>query len=222
MGDLDDLDLDYRHAGFSGSLGIGTRRALVLVDLTFAYLDAHSPLYAGDAGADVVAACARLLVAARQGGSPVIHTRMVLQAGGLDGGLFRRKIRGLEIFEGNGHLTQVPSELEPEPDEIVVRKQYASAFFGTSLASTLTTLGVDAVVVGGASTSGCVRATALDAMQSGFIPLVVPQACLDRDSRPHEANLFDLGAKYADLVEVGDACRLLSSARTDGEANACS
>lgn len=211
MGEMSSLDLDYLRAGFSGALGTGSRRALVLVDLTRAYLDEQSPLYAGPQGSKVVAACARLLAAARLGGSPVVHTRIVLRPGGPDGGLFRRKVRSLEIFEGAGPLTEAPAELQPEPGETVVPKQYASAFFGTSLASTLTVLGVDAVVIGGASTSGCVRATALDAMQNGFIPLVVPEGCLDRDSRPHEASLFDLGAKYADLVPVGEACTLLSN-----------
>lgn len=211
-----DLHADYARAGFSGSLGAGTRRALVIVDLTYAYLDSASPLYAGTYGPSVVAASARLLNAARRGRCLVVHTRVELQPGGLDGGLFRRKVASLEIFETRGHFSEVPSELEPVPDEIMVRKQYASAFFGTSLASTLYSAGVDAVVIGGASTSGCVRATAVDAMQYGFIPLVVPEACLDRDSRPHEASLFDLGAKYADLVGVDAACALLDSSSRAG------
>jgi maleamate amidohydrolase len=208
--DADHLHTDYLDAGFFGALGTGARRALVLVDLTYAYLDPASPLYAGPHGEHVVEASSRLLAAARRGGCLVVHTRIELQPGGQDGGLFRRKVAALQMFESRGHLGDPPPALAPTPSEIVVRKQYASAFFGTSLASTLRASGVDAVVIGGASTSGCVRATAVDAMQHGFIPLVVPDACLDRDARPHEASLFDVGAKYGDLVGLDDACELLT------------
>jgi maleamate amidohydrolase len=214
--EVEHLRSDYVNAGFFGSLGTGTRRALVLVDLTYAYLDPASPLYAGPGGARVVEASSRLLGAARSGGCMVVHTRIELQPGGRDGGLFRRKVPALQIFESGGHLSEPPPSLEPTAQEIMVRKQYASAFFGTSLASTLRASAVDAVVIGGASTSGCVRATAVDALQHGFIPLVVPEACLDRDAGPHEASLFDVGAKYGDLVDLDDACGLLAGAAPGG------
>ena len=89
-------------------------------------------------------------------------------------------------------------------------KQYASGFFGTSLASTLTSLGTDTLIITGVSTSGCVRATALDACQHGFVPIVVRDACGDRDQRVHEANLFDLDAKYADVVSEQEVLDYLS------------
>lgn len=216
-GTRSDLHADYARAGFSGSLGTGKVRALVLVDLTYAYLDEASPLYAGPTGPAVVEASAQLLAAARRGGSLVVHTRVELQTGGHDGGLFRRKVPALQIFENRGHFDDVPAPLKPVSDEILIRKQYASAFFGTSLASTLTAARVDTLVIGGASTSGCVRATAVDALQHGFVPLVVAEACLDRDPRPHEATLFDLGAKYADLIDISVACALLRRASA-GEA----
>lgn len=215
--DAEHLRSDYTTAGFFGSLGTGTRRALVLVDLTYAYLDPASPLYAGPQGAQVVEASGRLLDAARRGGCMVVHTRLELQPGGLDGGLFRRKVPALQIFESGGHLSDPPDVLEPTPQEVMVRKQYASAFFGTSLASTLRAAAVDAVVIGGASTSGCVRATAVDALQHGFIPLVVPDACLDRDAGPHEASLFDIGAKYGDLLDLDEACGLLAPSAPGGD-----
>ena len=205
-----ELEADYRDAGFGGSLGLGNRRALVLVDLVTAYLEPTSPLYAGSTGAAVVSAGARLLDVARRHGVTVIHTRVSLAAGSDDGGLFARKVPSLRVFEVGNPLGAAPEELAPRPDELVVTKQYPSAFFGTSLASTLRLRGVDALVIGGASTSGCVRATAVDAMQHGFIPLVVPDACLDRDTRPHEAALCDLGAKYADLLDLRAALKLLA------------
>jgi maleamate amidohydrolase len=211
MADLDDLDADYRSAGFGGALGTGRRRALVLVDLVRAYLEPESPLYAGPGGSEVVAASARLLEVARAHHVTVVHTRVSLAPGGADGGLFARKVPSLRVFEVGSALAEPPDELVPAPDEVVVTKKFASAFFDTALASTLRQRGIDALVIGGASTSGCVRATALDAMQHGFIPLVVPQACLDRDARPHEAALFDLEAKYADLLDLGAAVNLLAA-----------
>jgi maleamate amidohydrolase len=93
----------------------------------------------------------------------------------------------------------------------VISKQYASAFFGTSLASTLTSQGVDSVLIAGLSTSGCVRASAVDCVQHGFIPLVVREAVGDRAPGPHEANLFDLQAKYAEVIHLADALRYLQS-----------
>jgi maleamate amidohydrolase len=211
MVDEQDLRDDYLRAGFSGTLGRGSRRALLLVDLTYAYLDPASPLYAGEGGAAVVAACAKLLQAARSSGAPVIHTRIVLSPGGMDGGLFVRKVPSLAMFYDRDGFSKTPPELEPAPGELVLAKQYASAFFGTSLASSLRVLGADAVVIAGASTSGCVRASGVDAMQHGFIPLVVADGCLDRDARPHEAALFDLEAKYAEVITSDEGCQLLGS-----------
>lgn len=107
-------------------------------------------------------------------------------------------------------LSEYGEGLEPVEGEVVVVKQYASGFFGTSLASTLISLGVDTLIIAGVSTSGCVRATALDACQHGFVPIVVRDACGDRDPKVHEANLFDLDAKYADVVSEQEVLDYLS------------
>ena len=107
-------------------------------------------------------------------------------------------------------LGEPASEVAPEPGEVVVTKQYASAFFGTSLATTLRTMGVDTVVLVGLTTSGCIRASAVDALQHGFVPVVVADAVGDRDRRPHEANLLDLAAKYADVVTEAEAVAALA------------
>jgi nicotinamidase-related amidase len=110
-------------------------------------------------------------------------------------------------------LQAFASGLEPLPDETVITKQYASAFFGTSLSSTLVALRIDTLLICGVSTSGCVRATAVDACQAGFIPLVVRDAVGDRAAGPHEATLFDLQAKYAEVVSLDGALTYLGTAR---------
>jgi len=135
------------------------------------------------------------------------------QPGGRDGGVFFRKVPALKCFEIGAHpdLAAFAEGLEPLPGETVISKQYASAFFATSLASTLTSLGVDSVLIAGLSTSGCVRASAVDCVQHGFVPLVVREAVGDRAPGPHEANLFDLQAKYAEVIHLADALRYLQS-----------
>lgn len=140
----------------------------------------------------------------------MIFTNVTYRAGGADGGVFFRKVPALKVFLPGSPLGAFPAGLEPRADELVVSKQYPSAFFGTSIAPTLHAMGVDTVVMGGFSTSGCVRASALDAMQHGFIPYVVREACGDRDRRPHEASLFDLQAKYAEVVTEAEAVALMS------------
>ena len=208
-----DLDADYEAAGFKRSLEPGERPALLVIDFVNAYLDPDSPLYAGVENA--LQSAGRVLAAARKSTIPVIYTKVIYTSGGVDGGIFYRKIPVLEVFEGGSSLGEIPDELAPGRDEIIIYKQYASAFFGTSLASTLTALGVDTVGIVGLSTSGCVRASAVDAMQYGFIPIVVADAVGDRDPRPHEANLFDLQAKYAEVVSEDEAIKYLWTVRAD-------
>jgi maleamate amidohydrolase len=179
----------------------------VIVDVCMAYLEPSSPLYAGVE--DALASNIRLAAAARAAGVPVIFTRVVYSADGRDGGLFFRKVRVLASFIEGNPLGDFANGLRPEPGELVVTKQYASAFFGTSLASTLRAMGIDTVMITGFSTSGCVRASALDALQHGFVPFVIREACGDRAPEPHEANLFDLQAKYAEVVGEADAIALM-------------
>lgn len=207
----DDLSLeeDYAKAGFGGALGFGQSPALLVIDMCMAYLDPAAPLYAGiEAEAKQIE---RLLAAFRTAKRPVIHTRVEYVPGGADGGLFYKKVSALQCFDKGNPFAEPPVELRPHDGEVVVAKQYASAYFGTSLASTLSALGCDAVVITGVSTSGCVRASALDTIQSGFIPLVVEDACGDRDEAVHNANLFDLQAKYADLVSTDQIIEKLQS-----------
>ena len=194
----DDLHEIYRGA-FDGSLGIGKAPALILIDFVAAYFDAESPLYAGVE--DVLASALRVRDAARAAGLPVIYTRVVYQHGGVDGGVFFRKVPALRVFEAGNPLGDWPQGLVPAEDELVITKQYPSAFFGTSLAATLTAMGVDTLIITGLTTSGCVRASCVDAMSHGFTPIVVADACGDRHASPHAANLFDMNAKYADVLD---------------------
>lgn len=200
-----------RERGFDGVLQPGARPALVIVDLVQAYLLEHSPLYAGVESVRV--ACMQLLAAARAAKITVVHTNVKYQAGGRDGGVFFRKLPALRCWEegADPRFAEFAPGLEPGPGELVVTKKYASAFFGTALASALTAAGVDTLLIAGVTTSGCIRATALDTCQHGFIPLIVREAVGDRAPGPHEANLFDLQAKYAEVVSLKFACRYLES-----------
>ena len=201
---MSDLQADYLQAGFGTRLGWGSRPALLVVDMCRAYVDDQAPLYAA-AAADAYRNADRLATVARRQGRPVVFTRVEYAAGGVDGGHFFRKVPALRCFEAGNSLAEFTDLVRPTTGDVIVTKQYASAFFGTSLAATLNALGVDTVVIAGVSTSGCVRASALDALQHGFVPIVVAEACADRDPRPHDSNLFDLQAKYADVVTMDDA-----------------
>ena len=200
--DEGDLSKNYQGA-FDGHLPFGRKPALLIVDFVVAYLDPASPLYAGVE--DALASNERLLAAARQAGIPVLFTNVEYAPGGGDGGVFYRKVPALKLFERDSPMGAFPDSLRPHEGELVITKQYASSFFGTTLASTLTAMSVDTLLITGLSTSGCVRATALDACQHGFLPFVVREACGDRHPGPHEANLFDLQAKYAEVISEAAA-----------------
>ena len=206
---MESLAENYAGA-FDGHLPFGKRPALLIVDFVMAYLEPSSPLYAGVE--DALASNQRLLAAAREAGIPVIFTNVVYSSGGADGGLFYRKVPALKLFERGSSLGAFPPSLRPCDGELVISKQYASSFFSTHLGATLTAMGVDTLLITGLSTSGCVRATALDACQHGFAPFVVREACGDRHPGPHEASLFDLQAKYAEVISENEALVLLAPA----------
>ena len=206
----EEADLPANYAGaFDGHLPFGQRPALLIVDFVMAYLDPASPLYAGVE--DALASNERLLAAARVAGIPVIFTNVVYEPGGADGGIFYRKVPALRLFDRGSAYGTFPQTLQPREGELIITKQYASAFFGTGLAAELKELSVDTLLITGLSTSGCVRASALDACQHGFPPFVVREACGDRHSGPHEASLFDLQAKYAEVISEGEAIRHLQT-----------
>lgn len=203
-------DLTENYSGaFDGSLGFGAKPALILVDLVRAYFDKESPLYAGVE--EALASAIRIRDAARAAGAPVIYTNVVYQKNGADGGVFYRKVPALKAFVEGSPMGDWPAGLDPTADELVISKQYASAFFGTSLAATLTASGVDTLIITGVSTSGCIRATCIDTISNGFIPIVVSDACGDRHQAPHDANLFDMNAKYGDVVDEATVINYLKN-----------
>lgn len=202
------LEADYERAGFRGSLHWGTSAAVIVVDVCNAYVQVDSPLAIDDP--DTLQAIRDVVSAARTCGLPVVFTRVEYCEGGADGGLFFQKVPALASFVRGNPLAEFLPDLSPEPGEVVVTKQYASAFSGTSLAATLRVMGVDTVVICGYSTSGCVRATALDALQNGFVPFVVSEACGDRSAEVQSANLFDLQSKYAEVVSLSRVLELLA------------
>ena len=193
----DSLDANYAKA-YGGKAGFGTSPALLMIDFVEAYFDPDCDLFA-DVD-DALQSALRVREAAHKVGIPVILTNVVYQDGGLDGGRFFEKVRPLRNFLRGNPMGDWPRGLTPTENELVMSKQYPSAFFSTSLASTLTAMGVDNVILTGLTTSGCVRASCVDSMSHGFITTVVRDACGDRHSEPHEANLFDMQAKYADVV----------------------
>ena len=207
------LQDNYAQAGFGGHLPFGRKPVLLLVDIVKAYLEPGSPLYAPACEAALQSSI-RLTAAARATKVPVVFTCVQYSAGGLGGGLFYRKVPALHAYLQGSPLAAFADALQPQPEDVVETKRYASAFFGTSLAATLTAMGCATVMLCGFSTSGCVRASTLDALQHGFVPYVVREACGDRDARPHEANLFDLQAKYAEVVDEDFAIGLLGSHNT--------
>lgn len=201
---------DYRAAGFGGRLGIGNRPALILVDFAMAYFAAGSPLHAGVES--VATATATVLATARAAGLPILHTRVEYRTP-LEGGLFRRKIAALSCFETGNPLADFHPALTPWAGETVFTKQFPSAFFGTPLAGLLTAAGIDTLVITGLSTSGCIRATATDALSHGFAPIILRDCVGDRLAQVHEANLFDLGAKTADIMTAAEALEAVARAR---------
>ena len=191
-------------SGFSGRVGWGSRPAVVVIDLVRAYTQPDGPFALPGARA-AVESTAELVGAARDEDVPVFWTVVRYAPGLADGGLFVRKVPALACFAADAAGDWGDLALEPAAGEVVVVKQYASAFFGTSLATTLHAADIDTVVLAGVSTSGCVRATAMDALNSGLRPMVVRQACADRTPALHDNNLADLDAKYADVVDLAEA-----------------
>lgn len=223
----------YVKAGFAGKIGWGNKPALLLVDVCNAYWSKDSPLNTSEnpASAAAPASIAKLVAAAREGKVPLIWTRVEYTESDMsDAGVFYRKAPLLKVFlKGNetGLESWVPG-LEPKDGEVVVAKRYPSAFFATDLSTRLQLKGVDTLVICGVSTSGCVRASTLDAMCLGYRPIVglgiqklreriltatqvVNEACGDRSKAVHEANMFDIQAKMADVVSESEAIEKLKA-----------
>lgn len=194
-----DLRAEYLRKGLLGEIGFGARPCLLVVDITRGFTDPSLPL-----GADltqVIDAINTLLRVARARDIPIIFS-VVSYDDLREAGLWIKKVPGLaSLLAGSGGEV-LDERLGRRPGEQILVKKFGSCFFGTPLASQLTAQGVDTVIVTGVSTSGCVRATVIDAVQNGFHTIVPRQAVGDRAQGPHEANLFDMQAKYADVLEL--------------------
>jgi maleamate amidohydrolase len=195
----DDLTI-YRAQGFGGTVGLGARPALCIVDFVNGFVD--PAIFGGGNIAAAVANTVGLLAAARAHHLPVAFSRVVYAADGSDDCAFTRKVPGLAGLTEHSATSQIVPQFSPLPDELILRKTQPSAFFGTGYAERLRQRGVDTIIVAGCTTSGCVRATVVDAMSYNFRTIVARDCVGDRSLPAHDANLFDIEQKYADLMEA--------------------
>jgi maleamate amidohydrolase len=189
---------DYKSKGFAVSSGFGKKPALLVVDFIVGFTDPDSPL-GGDFSSEL-AVTAQLQTAFRKSGLPIVYTTVEYKEDLSDGGVFVKKVPSLGILRKGSPNCVVDARIKPLPGEYVVSKNYASAFFGTDLDSYLRARNVDTLVITGATTSGCVRASAVDSLQYAYYTIVVRDGVGDRAIGPHEANLFDIEAKYGDVI----------------------
>lgn len=194
---------EFRRKGFADRVGFGKRPALLAIDFITAFTDLRSPL-AGELDSQVEATNA-LLDPARAAGIPVIFTTVAYDTGLQEAGLWIRKIPSNSWLVEGSEWVQVDKRLNQQPGELTLVKKYASCFFGTDLAARLVSHRIDTVILSGCTTSGCVRATAVDSCSYGFHTIVVEDAVGDRAALPHAASLFDIDAKYGDVVDVETA-----------------
>lgn len=199
----------FRSRGFGMRIGFGTRPAVLSIDIINAFTDPGMPL-GSDLSAEITAARS-VLDAARAAGVPIVHTTVAYQDGGLaDAGVWALKQAGLSTLRAGTRDVEVDERLDVRPGEQVLAKKYASVFFGTDLVPRLVSQGIDTLIMVGCTTSGCVRASAVDAVQNGFRPMIVREAVGDRSPAAHEQALFDLEQKYADVVSVDEVVEYLA------------
>ncbi|KRE40809.1 N-carbamoylsarcosine amidohydrolase [Knoellia sp. Soil729] len=202
------LRQEFRDKGFGSRVGFGQRPALLAVDFITGFTDLRSPL----AGAldSQLAATNRLLEPARAAGIPVIFSTVAYDAELQEAGVWIRKIPANGWLVEGSEWVEVDKRLGQRANETTLIKKYASCFFGTDLAARLVTRKVDTLIIAGCTTSGCVRATAVDSCSYGFNTIVVEEAVGDRAALPHAASLFDIDAKYGDVVTLAEAVAYLS------------
>jgi maleamate amidohydrolase len=199
----------YAAARLGQSVTVGSRPAVLVVDFSCGFTDPECAL--GSDMTEAVESTKRLLDRARAKGLPVVFTTIGYEPSLKDGGLWLQTVPALGDLQIGGRWVEIDPRLEPRDDETIVLKKGASAFFGTNLPAILVSQGVDSVILCGATTSGCIRATAIDLLQYGY-PTLVPRECVaDRAQAPHEANLFDIQAKYADVVSLDEALEYVES-----------
>ncbi|TWI56762.1 maleamate amidohydrolase [Pseudomonas duriflava] len=199
----------YQRQGFGAQLGIQGQIGLLIIDFVNGFADPK--VFGGGNIPEAIQATVPVLAEARRRGWPVAHSRIVFADDGSDHNIFTLKIPSMLSLKEHEHNSAIVPELEPAEGELVVRKTVPSAFFGTGLSAWLTQRSVQTLLVAGAVTSGCVRASVVDAMSYGFRPVVLADCVGDRALAPHEANLFDMGQKNADVRTFADLLSQLSS-----------
>jgi maleamate amidohydrolase len=207
---MNELDI-YSRQGLGHQSGFGVKPALLIVDFTNGFNDPE--LFGGGNISAAIDKTEALLACARRRAIPVIFTRVVYAADGSDRGVFCLKAPGLANLTEDAPASQVVPQLTPQAGERVICKTQPSAFFGNDLAGWLKGRGVDTVLVTGCTTSGCVRASVVDAMSNNFRTIVVTDAVGDRAIGPHDANLFDMVQKYADLHTTAEVIAYLEDMR---------
>ena len=205
----------YQRQNFGNSVGFGRRPALLIIDFQVGFADPE--VFGGGNVEAAIRATEPLLKGMREIGAPVAYSRAVFAGDGSDGGSFAMKVPGLTRLTEEAAISRIVPELAPAPGELVVRKIGPSAFFGTPLQPWLTARSIDTLIVSGATTSGCVRASVVDSVSFAYRTIVAEDCCGDRAIGPHEANMFDMGQKYADLMSGEEA---LAKARAAIAANA--
>ena len=213
LDDIDDIDEHYGDREFGERVGFGDQPALLVVDLITAFTDPESDL--GADVSDVVAQTGCLLAAFREADLPRYFTTVAFEESYGDAGRFVEKVPALRELRLGSDRVAVDERIAPVDDERVILKKYASAFFGTDLETELTTHRVDTLVVAGVTTSGCIRATAVDSLQHGYRTIVPADAVGDRAEGPHRANLFDIDAKYGDVVTTDAVLDYLAETHED-------
>jgi nicotinamidase-related amidase len=209
---LSRLAATYEQAELGGRVGMGTHPAVLVVDFQRCFVDPAIPGGADFSGA--ITETRRLLDVSRSAGAPVVFTRVAYHQADLrDAGLFLEKCPSLRFARAGTENVELDQRLGRRRAEKLVTKQFASAFYGTRLRSMLRSRGVDTVIVCGCTTSGCVRATVVDALQGGFRALVPRECVADIDPEPHTAALFDIDAKYGDVVSADEVARLIEAWR---------
>src|SRR5262249_37966810 len=197
-------------AGFHGRAGFGKKPALIVVDMSVGFTDPTSPLHCDLE--PVVSAIERLLAAMRDARLPVVYTAVAYDdAAKQTAAVFIDKVPAPLTLEAGSRWVEIDPRLAPRDDEPVLTKLFASAFYRTTLAAMLTVQQVDGLIVTGASTSGCVRATAVDALQHGYRVVVAREAVGDRNQAAHEANLYDIDAKYGDVLSLDEVIEHVES-----------
>lgn len=200
----------FRQRGFGLKIGFGERPALIIIDMIKGFTNKDMPL--GAPLESQLAAQQPLLKVAHERNIPVIFSTVIYNDADLkDAGLWGIKMKGSLTLKAGTEAVEVDPRLEMKPSDSLLVKKYASCFFGTDLVSRLMNQRVDTLIITGCTTSGCVRATAVDAVQNGFRPMVVREAVGDRSQAAHDQSLFDLNAKYADVVSLDETLQYLKT-----------